>query len=292
MTTAEQTTAINTSAPKPTLATKKEEILVGTMTQIQRHIQEGKLHLPPDYSVENAIQTAWLILSEGDLLNSCNTPSIINALRLMSIQGLDPSKKHCYFIGYGKSLQCQRSYFGDMMVAERAKPGIEFYYSVIREGDAFEVEMVRGKKSVLKHTTAFANADNAIIGAYCGYIDKDGVDQGVTVMTMKDIKTSWGQSKVYKEGGNGTHQKFEEEMTLRTVIRKCCKPIINSSNDSLLMAAIAESQMDSIDAEFSEVADAESMSEEITMDAEPEAEADEERIGKAPTDQVSGDPGF
>lgn len=259
-----------------TLAQLKDQILTGTLDQIKRHVAEGKLNVPQNYSDVNAIQSAWLILQDtkgsnnAPVLTSCTVPSIVNALRTMVIQGLDPTKKHCYFIGYGNSLQCQRSYFGDMMLAQRSKPGIEFYYSVVRDGDEFEVEIIRGKKFVASHKTKFANADNAIIGAYCGVTDADGTDLGATVMTAKDIKQSWQQSKTYKEGGNGTHQKFEEEMTLRTVIRKCCKPIINSSNDELLMAAVAESERDYIDAELAEEVDQYGNGEVLTIE---EAEA-------------------
>lgn len=281
-----KTTEIAQAAPKIEL---KRQILDGSMNQIRGFISEGKLHVPPDYSPENAIQSAWLLLQDTvdkdkrPALSVCSTASIIHALRSMAIQGLDPAKKHCYLIVYGNSLQCQRSYFGDMVLAQRARPGIEFYYSVIRQGDEIEVTIERGKKTV-KHRTSFANADNPIIGAYCGYTDADGVDQGAVVMTERDIKQSWSQSKTYKPEADWiTHNKFPEEMSLRTVIRKCCKPIINSSNDALLMQAIAESEIAAVDAEFSEEHDEHANSEPVSLPP-VEEEVDPHPIGKAPAD--------
>lgn len=275
----------------------KRQILDGSMTQIQQFIAQGKLHVPPDYSPENAIQSAWLALQDivdkdkNPALSVCTTPSIIHALRTMVIQGLDPAKKHCYLIVYGNQLQCQRSYFGDMVLAKRAKPGIEFYYAVVRDGDEIETEMDRGRLSV-KHKTKFANADNPIIGAYCGYTDENGVDQGAVVMTIKDIKKSWSQSKTYKPDAEYvTHNKFPAEMALRTVIRKCCKPIINASNDALLMAAIAESEMDAVDAEFRETHDEYANAEPVpTPELEMESEVDPNPIGKAPVEEPEPKP--
>jgi len=304
-TTTQETQIVN--APNTTQDLKRQ-ILDGSMAQIKQFIAAGQLHVPPDYSPENAIQSAWLLLQDivdkdkRPALSVCSKASIVHALRTMAIQGLDPAKKHCYLIVYGNSLQCQRSYFGDMVLAKRAKPGIEFYYSVIRKGDTVEVDIERGRKFV-KHKTSFDNADNEIVGAYCGYTDADGVDQGATVMTTKEIKQSWSQSKTYKpEADWATHNKFPEEMSLRTVIRKCCKPIINSSNDALLMRAIAESEMESADMEVNQAVEeyedavaveiGSSDVEEVNAEAETAVEGDpypEEKIGKAPVEE-SGAP--
>ncbi len=220
-------------------------------------LEKGTLHLPDDYSAENALKSAWLILQSVQDLNKqpalavCTQESIINALLDMIVQGLNPAKKQCYFIVYGKTLSCQRSYFGDMALAERLKPEIEIYHGVVYEGDEFRYEIIRGRKSIVKHSQELDNQNKAIKAAYCGVLDTStGEDLGAEIMTMEQIERSWGMSKTYKPDGKGTHQNFPDQMALRTVIRRRCKTIINASSDALLLESVRRSETEVIEAEM------------------------------------------
>src|SRR5690606_31984762 len=132
-----------------------------TVDVVARRINElmrsRELHLPADYSVQNALKSAWLILQEvkdkdgRPALQVCTRDSIANALLDMAVQGLNPAKRQCYFIAYGQTLVCQRSYFGDMALVKRILPRAEIWFNVVYEGDEFEYEFDRGRKRIVKH---------------------------------------------------------------------------------------------------------------------------------------------
>lgn len=249
-------------ATKESTTTTNPIARVGQM--VGNYLAKGTLHLSHDYSPDNALKAAWLLLQdvktrEGALaLHACSQESVVNALLDMVVQGLNPMKKQCYFIAYGKSLVCQRSYFGDQALAERVRPGIEIYSSVVYEADGFEIAKVRGRTLIASHTTRLEHQHpDKIAGAYCGVVDsRTGEDLGAEIMTMDQIRKSWSMSKTYQPSGSkGTHHEFPDQMALRTVIRRRLKPIIAASSDALLMESIRRQDVEEIDAENEENAD-------------------------------------
>jgi len=52
---------------------------------------------------------------------------------------------------------------------------------------------------------------------------------------MAQIKKAWSKSKMNPEKDGSTHREYTEEMAKKTVINRCCKAYINSSNDSNLL---------------------------------------------------------
>lgn len=232
--------------------------------------EEGTLQIPPNYSVENALKSAWLVLQDiktskkyGMLpvLQACSKHSVVNALLDMVTQGLNPAKKQCYFIPYGYDLQLMRSYFGDMAVAKRL--GAKSVSAmVIYEGDEVELEIENARVVRVHHKQSFAsitNDGNKIIGAYATLVHPDGSYQS-EVMSMDMLLQSWKQGDVQKwHKGDGvssgsTHAKFTGEMAKRTVIRKVCKAFVNSSDDSNIYqtADVEYEEVDAIDAEIEE----------------------------------------
>src|SRR5690606_36842274 len=98
---------------------------VDVVAERVRHFQErGEIHFPANYSPENAMKSAWLILQETKdrnkrpALDVCTKDSLANALLDMVVQGLNPQKKQGYFIVYGKQLVFLGSYFGTMAVTK------------------------------------------------------------------------------------------------------------------------------------------------------------------------------
>lgn len=267
--------AVQNPASPAQAAPKNPTTIVGS--QVRTMLERGTLHLPDDYSAENALKSAWLILQSVQDMNKnaalqvCTQESVINSLLDMVVQGLNPAKKQCYFIVYGKTLSCQRSYFGDMALAERLKPGIEIYHGVVYEGDEFKFETIRGRKSVVKHVQELENQNKSIKGVYCGVVDTmTGEDLGAEIMTMDQIERSWAMSKTYKPDGKGTHQNFPDQMALRTVIRRRCKSIINASSDALLLESVRRSEADVIEAEMEEEVSTHANGETLALTAPPQ----------------------
>jgi len=205
--------------------------------QIEVLQKEGKLALPANFAAQNALMSAWLILQETvdrnkvPVLQSCSRPSIVNSLLDMVIQGLNPSKKQCYFIAYGSKLTCMRSYFGSMAIVKSLAGAKDVYGEIIYVGDEFVYRIRKGNKKVISHTQKFANIDpEKIAGAYCTIAFEDG-REFTDVMDIEQIKKAWKKSKIDTDREGSTHKEFPEEMARRTVINRACKRYINSSSD-------------------------------------------------------------
>ena len=193
------------------LAIVKKDVVDMVTDKVREFTSTGELNFPRDYSAENAMKSAWLILQETKAktpekqevpaLTYCTRDSIANALLNMVVQGLNPAKKQCYFIAYGNQLTCQRSYFGNIYLAKLADPEIEdIIGTTVYEGDEFEYYIHRGKTFIRKHVQALGNVDKKKIkAAYATVLRKDGdaSREYSSIMTMDNIMMSWKQIKIY-----------------------------------------------------------------------------------------------
>ena len=108
----------------------EKNISDSVQNRITELAQDRRLVLPPNYSVGNALASAWLILQNvkdrngQPALKVCTPQSIANALLDMAIMGHNPAKKHGYFIVYGDQLTWFPSYFGKCASLKRID-GIE-----------------------------------------------------------------------------------------------------------------------------------------------------------------------
>lgn len=198
------------------------------------------LTIAPNYSPQNAIKSAFFALTNsnnGNLLDKCSKTSIANALLDMVIQGLSPAKTQCYFVPYGDTCKMTRSYFGTQKVIKSLSNVKDIYANVIYQDDEFEYKNEGGRDYLVSHKSSLLNRDKPIIGAYAVVEMVDG-DKPITIMTRKEIETSWKQSKIYGKA----HNAFPQEMAKRTVINRAAKSYINTSDDSdILVQAINQS---------------------------------------------------
>lgn len=223
--------------------------------KVSEFLKSGQLDLPKNYSVDNALKSAYLVLNtimdkdkklvmvDGKLTGIVTRASIANAVLDMVVQGLNPGKKQCYFIVYGQTLACQRSYFGSMAVAEMVNPAIKDWgFNVVYEGDKFSYGIHNGKASVIEHEQKLENVDKLnIIAAYAMALDKDGLPIKTEIMTIDEIHQAWNMSKMKPFNDKGelradsTHGRFARDMAVKTVINKVSKFIINASSDNALL---------------------------------------------------------
>lgn len=199
-------------------------------------LQDDGLALPKDYNPQNALKAAWFKLqqtkdrSNRPALQVCTRSSIANALLDMVTQGLSPAKTQCYFIVYGNEVQLQRSYFGTIAAVKRLSSVKDIDAQVVHQGDEFAIGADElGRINVTKFVPKFENLDKPIKGAFA-FIELANGDVHYTVMTQKQIMTSWGQSRQHN-----VQQKFGDEMAKRTVINRAAKMYINTSDDSDLL---------------------------------------------------------
>lgn len=236
-----------TAGQQTTALKKYDNISDQVLAKIEQFQQDGGLRLPANYSVENHMKSAWLVLQSTTdrngkrALDVCTKGSIANALFDMVLQGLSVSKKQGYFIVYGNSLEFQRSYFGTMALAKRCG-GIkgEPVANIIYEGDEFiyMIDPKTGRKSIIKHEQKLENIDNSkIVGAYAIVTYADDTTE-VTIMSMAQIRAAWNQGAT--KGNSPAHKNFTDEMAKKTVIGRACKAVINSSDDAWLYEGKAD----------------------------------------------------
>lgn len=224
------------------LALMKKDVVDVVSSKIGQFIHNGELHLPPNYSPDNALKAAWLkIQSVKDLnkrpaLEACTKNSIANVLLDMVVQGLNPDKNQCYFVVYGSELVLMRSYFGTAAVAKRALSLHELVAMIVYEGDEFDYEIRLGRYFITNHVQKPENINpDKIKYAYCIISFSDSRQDYTEIMTMDQIKKSWAKSKADQTKAGSTHKEFPDQMAKRTVIARACKLAINMTGDDSLL---------------------------------------------------------
>lgn len=221
----------NSATQKNDVAILQKDITEEVLGKIKTLKADG-LQLPASYVPANALKSAFFKLQEvvtregKPCLSVCSKASIANSLLNMTIQGLNPAKTQCYFIAYGDKLEMQRSYFGTQLVMKRLSNVENIWANVIYQGDKFVYGNEEGRDVLISHESSLENRDNPILGAYAIVKEKDG-SMPMTVMSKKEIETSWTQGKTDK-----IQKKFPQEMAKRTVINRAAKNYVNTSDDS------------------------------------------------------------
>jgi len=231
-----QNTNLGPSKEEQAVATVKNDISVQVLAKIESFQNSGELTLPKDYNPENALKSAYIILSDpkNNILAKCDKSSIAEALLKMVVYGVSPIKKQCYFIPYGEKLECSISYAGNIAIAKRYGNLKAIKGNAIFDGDVFEFEVDQksGRKKLISHIQTLESVgSNKIKGAYAIFELNNG-DSDMEVMNITQIQASWNQGG--SKGASPAHKNFPDQMAVKTVINRACKLLISSSDDSVL----------------------------------------------------------
>jgi recombination protein RecT len=283
-----------TSAPR-------RELVDRTLQRVGELLNAGDLTLPKGYAWQNELRSAWLMLqgmtvqsgqSKGELvLNVVTQASVANALLDMVVQGLSLARKQGYLIPYGGLLTFQRSYFGTITAARRLLGLKHADAQVVYEGDALAFHVDRGRYVIDSHTTSLSNLMvGNIIGVYVVLEFDDASLNRADVMTMDEVKASWGQSK--QRGDWSPHAKFPAEMAKRTVVNRALKALVNSAvDDPMLLDAWnrdATVEAELVDAAEDELANALPLP--VDVDDEPADVVDQVPVEAAEAPRVAAAP--
>lgn len=256
------------------LATVKRDISAQVLAKVDAFQRTGELRLPKDYSPENALKSAYIILSDpkNNLLAKCTKESVATALLKMVTWGLSPLKSQCYFIPYGDKLECTPDYSGNIALAKRYGGLKTIKANAIFEGDEFEFEVgMDGRRKVIKHKQTLGSIDSPVVGAYAVYELEDGTTD-TEVMSIDMIHKAWGQGAT--KGNSPAHRNFADQMACKTVINRACKLLIRSSSDAVLMGADSDTELEAPNRYTKEV----------------ELEANQGDIIDIPTEEVTSEP--
>lgn len=232
------------------LAKTKKDITQQVLSKIEAFKASGELKLPKDYSAENAIKSAKLILLETKnkenqyALEHCTQESIASALLKMVTMGLSVMKKQGNFIMYGNKLAFEQEYTGNIVLAKRFGNLKYIKANAIFDGDTFEfqVDTTTGRRKVTKHEQNLDSiGSKKLKGAYAVYELNDGTID-VEIMNMQQIIDAWNQGPM--KGNSPAHKNFPDQMACKSVINRACKLLVRGSDDSVLYADEEEGNID------------------------------------------------
>lgn len=242
MTAQKQTPETKPEHKSSEIALLKKNITDSVMARITPMIENKEIRLPANFSVGNALTSAFFDLQEikdkdgRSVLETCSTQSIANSLFKMAVWGLSSAKKQVAFIPYGGHLNCQPEYHGNIALAKRYGGVAQVNAGVIYKGDEFvyAVNSETGRKKIVKHDQTLENInDESIRGAYAVLTFTDKSEPYLEVMSLDQIKKAWMQGAT--KGQSPAHKNFTGEMAKKTVISRACKLFFTSSDDSVLM---------------------------------------------------------
>lgn len=237
---------------------KQEKTIVDS---VQKRIAEmqnsGSIELPNNYSVGNALKSAYLILQETQtkdkkpVLQACTQESIANSLLDMATQGLNPSKEQCYFIAYGNKLTMSRSYLGTIALTKRIKGVKDVKGYAVYKDDKFELgfDILTGKQKILEFCPGLNRDSKNLIGAFA-LILGDNEILHTEYMDINQIHNAWNQGSM--KGNSGAHKNFADQMAIKTVINRACKFYVSTSDDSDKIAEFINKSVEDTDRELEE----------------------------------------
>lgn len=256
------------------VAKKEQDVSALVLKKIQSYTGTGEIQMPPNYSPENALKGAWIILQEqkgrdGKLVvETCTNQSIAQALFKMCMEGLSAIKGQGYFIPYGDQLTWVRDYNGSRALAKRVAGVEDVPANVVFEGDDFQygVDPDTGYQYLIKHIPSPDNRDmSKIKGAYAIVIYSNG-KKNLEYMTMEEIRQAWNQGAT--KGQSPAHKNFPQEMAKKTVINRACKSPINSSDDGYLYSSVEEIHTEDIAHEVVDEVEQETGTKQIEFETE------------------------
>ncbi|MDU2383243.1 MAG: recombinase RecT [Finegoldia magna] len=239
------------------LAKQGKTIVDSVQKRIVGMQNSGSIELPNNYSVGNALKSAYLILQETQtsgkkpVLQACTQESIANSLLDMATQGLNPSKEQCYFIAYGNKLTMSRSYLGTIALTKRIKGVKDVKGYAVYKDDKFELgfDILTGKQKILEFCPGLNRDSKNLIGAFA-LILGDNEILHTEYMDINQIHNAWNQGSM--KGNSGAHKNFPDQMAIKTVINRACKFYVSTSDDSDKIAEFMNKSVEDTDRELEE----------------------------------------
>jgi recombination protein RecT len=190
--------------------------------------------IPENFNTARFIQNCLAVLPEIKDIEKVEASSIARTMVRAAYLGLDFFSKECYSIVYNKNigtkehpqwvkeLQFQTDYRGEVKLAKKYsfKKIHDIYAKLVREGDAFEEIIYRGKPTINFQPKPFNNGKIIGVFAVCLYDDKTMIYETMSAEEVDNIRTTYSKmpdGKAWKESPG--------EMAKKTVIRRLRKMI-------------------------------------------------------------------
>ena len=253
----------------------------------------GAIDFPNNYSVGNALKSAYLILQEAKtrekkpVLQVCTQESIANTLLDMVVQGLNPTKP------YGNQLTLSRSYLGTIALTKRLKGVKDVVAYPIYKNDKLDIgfDILTGKTKINEFKPALDHKAQDLIGAL-GIVVGENEILYLEYMNMEQIRNAWNQGTM--KGNSPAHKNFPDQMAIKTVINRVCKKYVNAADDSDKIADLISKTAEEVDNELEVEMITNANAKELPLDEIEEVEYEEiqEQDGQVEIQDVIEDAPF
>lgn len=198
------------------------EVQVKFSDQLSDKLISVEKALPKDFNQERFIQNCLAVANEKPELMKVNRAEVIQGLVKGAYLGLDFSRKECYLIPYGNTVQFQTDYKGEKKFVKRysIRPIKDIYAKVVRDGDWFEEKVIDGHPSIDFKPLPFNGGE--ILGVFAVVLYEDG-GMEYEVMSKKDINDV--RNNYSKAANSKAWKNSWDEMAKKTVLRRLCKHI-------------------------------------------------------------------
>lgn len=213
--------------------------LDGIQTGLVKKLTENKDALPKGFNQQRFVLNCITVIQ--DMLKDEKTKKKLEEVDPVSIPvcmakaaylGLDFFNGECYAIPYGKTMQFQTDYKGEIKLCKRYSVNEikDIYAKVVREGDFFQEEIDGGVQNVTFRPVSFS--DKEMIGAFSVVVFRDG-SMMYDTMSKKEIENV--RDNYSKAANSKAWVKSTGEMYKKTVLRRLCK-LIDLSFDNIEQA--------------------------------------------------------
>ena len=205
------------------------KVLEGLKKRLSEDLSEKAEALPAGFSRDRFVLNCVEVLKaqlkdEKSAQNFAKVTysSIIDCFEKAAFLGLDFFNGECYAIPYGKSLQFQTDYKGEIKLCKAYSTNaiLNIFAKVVREGDVYSEEVIDGDQKIVFKPLPFN--DKKIIGAFAIVKFRDGsmAYDSMSRQEIEDIRNNYSRA-----GNSKAWSKSYGEMCKKTVLRRLSKMI-------------------------------------------------------------------
>lgn len=215
------------------------------MKQYKNQIEAA---LPKHITADRLMRVCLTELRRNPTLQRCDPMSFLGAVVTAASLGLEPGGAlgQCYLIPYGKEVQFQIGYRGQIDIARRSGNIVSISARCIYEGDEYEIE--QGTDEKLVHKPKFQS--DKVLFVYAVARLKDGGTQ-FEVMSADAIER---HRKQYSKSRNVWDTAWEE-MAKKTLVRRLFKMLPTSIELASALDAEERGAHEILDADYNVPAD-------------------------------------
>ncbi|WP_251861289.1 RecT family recombinase [Clostridium sp. Marseille-Q2269] len=253
------------------MANEKTIVLQETANNLNTLLEAKAKALPKGFNKTRFLQNCMTVLQDTKDIDQCHPTTIARTMLKGAFLGLDFFNKECYAIPYGKNLNFQTDYKGEIKLAKKysINPIKDIYAKNVREGDEFTEEIINGQQTINFKPKSFNNND--IIGTFAVCLFKDGsmIYETMSKEDIENIRQNFSKAK-----NSAAWTKTYGEMCKKTVLRRLCKLI--------------ELDFDSIEQQktYEETSDFQFKKEEKTVEESPFENVDFEEVEEGDKTEV------